>query len=259
MPLSPSGLLDNFLAPAPEIDRVAFLSKHAYAHRGLHGKGKTENSLPAFQAAVEAGFGIELDVQKSRDGEAMVFHDDMLDRLTRETGPVSAKTRTALQQITLADNLSTIPSLDDVLSTVNGRVPILIEIKAEAISVGALCLAVRRSLEGYRGNVAVMSFNPEVCRWFRRHAKRITRGMVITEGADMDMAADLKARFARHAALWRAKPEFLAYDIRNLPSRFASAQRARGLPVLTWTVRTSAQERVASKSADEIIFEQALV
>jgi glycerophosphoryl diester phosphodiesterase len=256
MPLSPSGLLDNFLAPAPEADRVAFLSKHAYAHRGLHGKGVIENSISAFRAAIEAGFGIELDVQKSRDGEAIVFHDEMLDRLTREIGPVATKTRTALQQIMLADTLETIPSLDDVLALVGGRVPILIEIKAETASVGALCLAVRRSLEGYRGEVAIMSFNPEVCRWFRRHAKRITRGIVMTEGSDMDMAADLKARFARHAALWRAKPEFLAYDIRNLPSRFAGAQRARGLPVLTWTVRTSAQERVASQCADEIIFEQ---
>lgn len=256
MPLSPSGLLDNFLTPAPDADRVAFLPKHAYAHRGLHGKGVIENSISAFRAAIEAGFGIELDVQKSRDGEAIVFHDEMLDRLTREIGPVATKTRTALGQILLADTLETIPSLDDVLALVGGRVPILIEIKAETASVGALCLAVRRSLEGYRGDVAIMSFNPEVCRWFRRHAKRITRGIVMTEGSDMDMAADLKARFARHAALWRAKPEFLAYDIRNLPSRFAGAQRARGLPVLTWTVRTSAQERVASQCADEIIFEQ---
>ncbi len=256
MPLSPSGLLDNFLAPAPEDDRVAFLAKHAYAHRGLHGKGVVENSISAFRAAVDAGFGIELDVQKSRDGEAIVFHDEMLDRLTRETGPVATKTRTALQQIMLADTLETIPSLDEVLALVGGRVPILVEIKAETTSVGALCLAVRRSLEGYRGAIAIMSFNPEVCRWFRRHAKRITRGLVMTEGADMDMAAELKARFSRHAALWRAKPEFLAYDIRNLPSRFATAQRMRGLPVLTWTVRTSAQERVASQNADEIIFEQ---
>ncbi len=256
--MSPSGLLDNFLAPAPEGDRVTFLAKHAYAHRGLHGKGVVENSISAFRAAVDAGFGIELDVQKSRDGEAIVFHDEMLDRLTRETGPVATKTRTALQQIMLADTLETIPSLDDVLALVGGRVPILIEIKAETASVGGLCLAVRRSLEGYRGQVAIMSFNPEVCRWFRRHAKRITRGLVMTEGADMDMAAELKARFARHAALWRAKPEFLAYDIRNLPSRFASTQRARGLPVLTWTVRTSAQERIASQNADEIIFEQPL-
>jgi glycerophosphoryl diester phosphodiesterase len=256
MPLSLSGLLDTVLSPPPEAERVAFLKKQPFAHRGLHGAGKLENSMSAFHAAVDAGMGIELDVRASRDGEAMVFHDDTLERLTQEHGPVGARTRAALQRIRFTDQAETIPALDDVLTMVAGRVPILIEIKIDTMNVGLLCLAVRRALEGYRAQVGVMSFNPEVCRWFRRHAPRLARGLVITQSLDIDLAASFKARFKRHVSLWRAKPDFLAYDIGDLPAPFPTQQRARGLPVLTWTVRTAEQERIASECADEVIFER---
>ncbi len=255
MRLSLSSLIDRFLSPAPEPDRIAFLTKQPFAHRGLHGGPVLENSPAAFRAAVDKGFGIELDVQVSRDGEAMVFHDETLERLTQEIGAVANRSRAALQKIMLNGQAECIPALDDILALVAGRVPILIEIKAETASVGQLCLAVRRALEGYRATVGVMSFNPEVGRWFARHAPRLARGLVMMEGQDIDMAASLKGRFARHAALWRAKPDFLAYDIRDLPARFPAAQRSRGLAVLTWTVRTAEQERVAAQAADEIIFE----
>jgi glycerophosphoryl diester phosphodiesterase len=256
MPLSLSGLLDGLLSPAPDPARIGFLKKQAFAHRGLHGGGVVENSGTAFQAAIAGGFGIELDVQASRDGEAMVFHDATLDRLTDQTGPIVDRSRATLEAIMLKGAAEPIPALDTILSLVAGRVPILIEVKAEIGAVGHLCLAVRRALEGYRASVGVMSFNPEVGRWFARHAPRLARGLVMTEGQDIDVAASLKGRVIRHAALWRAKPDFLAYDIRDLPARFPAAQRARGVPVLTWTVRTSEQEQTARTAADEIIFER---
>ncbi len=244
--------LDSLIAEPPEERRVAFLRAHPYAHRGLHGGEIVENSRAAFSAAIAAGHGIELDVQGSADGEAFVFHDAKLERLTGETGNFDAHAGAELERIALTGTSETLPRLSEVLSLVAGRVPILIEVKAPGLLVGILCLAVRRALEGYREPVAVMSFNPSVGRWFHAHAPRIVRGLVVTEENDKG----LRGRTKRHLALWRAKPDFLAYDIRDLPSRFASQQRQRGLPVLTWTVRSDDQAETAMRYADQPIHER---
>jgi glycerophosphoryl diester phosphodiesterase len=251
------GPLETLISPVPLRARVAFLSTRAYAHRGLHGAGRVENSRAAFRAAIDAGFGIELDVQMSHDGEAFVFHDAVLDRLTHDTGPVSERRAAELSEIKLRGTDETIPKIAEVLSLIDGKVPLLIEVKAEHGPVGGLCLAVRRALEGYRGQVAIMSFNPQVGRWFRDHAPRLVRGLVVTENRARKLPDRVRGALARGVSLWRAKPEFLAYDIRDLPSRFAARQRRRGLPILTWTVREADQERTAAAHADEIIFEQA--
>lgn len=244
--------LDSLVAPPPEERRVAFLKTHPYAHRGLHGAEVVENSRAAFSAAIAAGDGIELDVQGSADGEVFVFHDATLDRLTAETGDFAARPGAALADITLSGTSETLPRLSEILSLVAGRAAILIEVKAPGALVGTLCLAVRRALEGYRGPVAVMSFNPAVGRWFHDHAPRIVRGLVVTEEKDRG----LTGRAKRHLSLWHARPDFLAYDIRDLPSRFAVQQRRRGLPVLTWTVRSDDQRNTAMQHADQIIYEK---
>ena len=227
--------LDRWFAPASDKARVGWLKQATYAHRGLHGEGRVENSPSAFAAAIERGLGIECDVQRSRDGEAMVFHDWDLDRLSSEHGPVKVRDAAELGQIALGATGDTIPTLADLLSQIGGKVPLLIEIKSKReVRVAPLCFAVRRALEGYRGPVAVMSFDPRAVRWFARHAPHIVRGLVVTE----EGRRTLSGRLRRHLSLWQARAEFLAYDIRDLPSRFALAQRARGLPLLTWTVRS---------------------
>lgn len=249
---SPFALPDRLLAPPPAAKRVAFLFAQPFAHRGLHGEGRLENSRAAFAAAIEAGHGIECDVQLSRDGEVFVFHDDDLGRLTSVSGAVAVQPAARLHSITLAGTIETIPRLSEVLELVAGRAPLLIEVKTKERQVARFCLAVRHALEGYRGLAAVMSFNPEVGRWFADHAPRIIRGLVVTE----EGKRGLRGRFERHWSLWRARPDFLAYDIRDLPSRFASAQRARRLPMLTWTVRTAQAEATALVHADQIIYER---
>jgi glycerophosphoryl diester phosphodiesterase len=254
MPLSPFAPLDRWLAPAPEPGRVAWIGEHIYAHRGLHGPAAPENSPGAFAAAIAGGFGIECDIQRSADGQAIVFHDWELDRLTGETGPVSRHTAAQLGMIGLAGSEDTIPSLRQLLDLVAGRVPILIEIKSRKDRrVGALCLAVRRVLEGYRGAHGVMSFDPRVPRWFADHAPLTVRGLVMTEENDRA----LPGRLRRHFALWHARPDFLAYDVRDLPSGFATAQRTRGLPVATWTVRSAELRQRAAEHADAPIAEAA--
>jgi glycerophosphoryl diester phosphodiesterase len=250
MRLSPSSLIDGLLAPAPERRRVERLIPLPYAHRGLHGRGRIENSLSAFEAAIAQRHGIELDVQASRDAHAMVFHDYELDRLTGESGAVADRTAAELQRIRLKGSGDTIPTLADVLRLVGGRVPMLIELKAPERKVAALCLAVLRSLEGYRGPVGIMSFNPEVSRWFSTHAPRVTRGLVVTEAGRR-----WRGMLERRLALWRSRPDFLAYDVRDLPSRFAARARRRGLPVFTWTCRDAEQVKRARAHADQIIYE----
>ena len=216
--------------------RVGWLRQAAYAHRGLHGEGRVENSPSAFAAAIERGLGLECDVQRSRDGEAMVFHDWELDRLTGENGAVKARDAADIERIVLSNTDETIPSLSDLLTRIGGKVPLLIEIKSRRdVRFAPLCFAVRRALEGYRGPVAVMSFDPRAVRWFASHAPHIVRGLVVTE----EGRRTLSGRLRRHLTLWQARAEFLAYDIRDLPSRFAAAQRERGVPLLSWTVRSA--------------------
>lgn len=253
MPLSPSRAIDEAFAPAPDSRRIAALTAVPFAHRGLHGDGRIENSRAAFEAALAAGHGIELDVQASRDGHAMVFHDEELDRLTGAEGPLARRTEAELGRIALKGTGETIPGLPEILRLIGGRAPLLIEIKSPGRHVAPLCLSVVHALDGYRGAVGVMSFNPEVGRWFARHAPRRTRGLVVTESGKKGA----RGWAERNLALWRAKPDFLAYDIRDLPSHFAGRARRRGVPILTWTVRTPEERARAKKFADQLIYEQA--
>ncbi|MEH6790984.1 glycerophosphodiester phosphodiesterase family protein [Parasphingorhabdus sp.] len=244
-------ILDNLFAPAPPAGRVAFLKGQPYAHRGLHGNGVLENSPAAFEAAIKLGHGIECDVQAAEDGRAFVFHDYELDRLTERSGPIAGLRAEDIDQIQLRDGHGKIPRLRETLAQIAGRVPVLIEIKSRNRRVGPLCLSVRRALEGYGGKAAIMSFNPLVSAWFRSNAGHVVRGLVVTEEHDRNW----RGRLTRHRNLWIAKPDFLAYDIRDLPSRFAASQRTRGLPLVTWTVRSAEQEQTAFRHADEPVYE----
>jgi len=231
-------------------DRLHELIAKPFAHRGLHGPGRVENSRAAFEAAIEARHGIELDVQASRDGQAMVFHDERLDRLAEHAGPVGGMARAELERIRLRDSDETIPSLADVLALIAGRAPLLIEVKAPGREAGALSRAVAGALKTYMGPVAVMSFNPEVGHWFARHDPGRLRGLVVTE-----KGKKWRGWLTRRLALWRSRADFLAYDIRDLPSGFAEAAQRRGLRVLTWTVRSVKDRARAAEHADQIIYE----
>lgn len=248
--------LDRWRSPPPKPAKVAWLSTVAYAHRGLHQPGVPENSLTAFRDAIDRGMGIECDVQRSSDGQAMVFHDFELDRLTAETGPVIERSSAELARIELSGSGDRIPTLKRMLDEVAGRVPVLIEIKSKRGSfkhVGALCQTVRRVLEGYAGPHAIMSFDPRVSRWFADRSPLTVRGLVVTE----ENSKTLIGMVRRRLSLWAARPDFLAYDIRDLPSRFAAGQRQRGLPVLTWTVRSAEHQERAAAHADAPIAEGA--
>ena len=254
MRLSPFAPIDGLLAPAPDPARVGWLRQWDFAHRGLHDAQAPENSPRAFAGAIKRGMGIECDVQKSRDGRAMVFHDWTLERLTGETGPIGERDAAELETIAVGGSSDRMPTLDRLLDQIAGQVPLLIEVKSKRDrNPLPLCLAVRRALEGYRGDVAVMSFDPRVPKWFFRHARDVVRGLVVTE----EGTRNVKGRWRRQLALWHAKPDFLAYDIRDLPSAFANEQRERGLPLCTWTVRSPELRARAAVHADAPIAEGA--
>lgn len=245
-------LFDNLLVPAPEKERAGWLTRFTYAHRGLHSANVVENSPSAFAGAIARGLGIECDVRKTRDGRAIVFHDETLDRLTSASGAVATRSVGEITQIRLSGSDEHIPTLRDLVAQIGSAVPLLIEIKTlRERPVGPLCLAVRAELEGYSGAVAVMSFDPRVAQWFARHARHLLRGLVMSE-AD---GANARARFARRLLFWRARPDFLAYDVTSLPSPFVAEQRARGMPVLIWTVASAEHLALAANHADACIAE----
>lgn len=244
-------------ATDPWSDALAFLVSQPFAHRGLHdaAAGVVENSLAAFDRAIAVGHGIELDVQLTYDGDVIVFHDATLERLTDAQGRVDRTSRAKLQQIRLKGTVETLQTLDAVLQHIHGRVPVLIEAKTTDATYLPVCFAVRRALEGYRGPAAVMSFNPNLVGWFAKHAPHIFRGLVMSDENRQRGPFGLKRRLEQQLSLWRAQPQFLAYDIRSLPSPLTAAFRAKGKPVLTWTVRSAADHERAAVHADQIIYE----
>ena len=232
------------------------------SHRALHGPGRPENSLAAVRAAVAAGYGIEIDVQPSADAVAMVYHDDTLDRLTGAEGPVAARTAAELGAITLAGGDAGIPTLAEVLDAVAGRVALLIEIKdqdgAMGPGVGGLERAVARALEGYGGPVAVMSFNPHSVAAMAALAPEVPRGLTTYGWDDAEAQALPEARRAELAAIAdfeRVGASFISHDRRDLGAPRVAKLKARGVPVLCWTVRTAEQESQAREIADNITFE----
>jgi glycerophosphoryl diester phosphodiesterase len=227
--------------------RLAALFAKPFAHRGLHGAGIIENSRAAFRAAIEAGHGIELDVQASGDGVAIVFHDYELGRLTEAQGKLVEMGAAALGAIPLKGESEGLPTLTEILALIDGRAPLLIEVKSPGRRVAGLSGAVARALDSYIGPVAVMSFNPSVPRWFAHHRADVLRGLVVTEAGKPE-----SGKLKRKLSLWWSRADFLAYDIRDLPSRFAAAS---GLPVGTWTVRSEAQRATAAAHSDQIIYE----
>ena len=244
--------IDSALAPSPEAERVAWLGQWRYAHRGLHGEGRIENASAAFRAALEAGVGIECDIQRSADDEPMVFHDWDFKRLVGRPDRTDALTAAEWRTLSYLEHEDAPIALADLLEMVAGKVPLLIEIKSRPrYDVATTCLKVRDALDGYGGHHAVMSFDPRVSRWLRRNSPQTVRGLVIRE----DEHGFTQKAWQRRLALWTAKPDFIAYHIAALPNAWVDELRSRGFPVATWTVVGEEERSRAKACADALIFE----
>ena len=243
--------------PLPE----GFLAR-PIAHRALHGPARPENSAEALRAAAEAGWGIEIDLQLSADGEPMVFHDATLDRMTAETGPLRARTAAELSALPLTGGAEGMPTFVRALEIVGGRVPLLVELKDQSqgldLTDGALERAAAAAALGYDGPLAFMSFNPHAVLWCAQVAPRIPRGLTTTDFRPEDWPGIAPARLAHlreMADLTAAGAAFVSHDRRDLANPKLAEIRAAGLPILTWTIRSHAEAQEALRIADQITFE----
>lgn len=215
-----------------------------YAHRGLHNASYPENSLPAFYAAIQRGYGIELDVRLTKDGNVAVFHDASVKRMCGASKNVSDMTLTELRSLPLSNTVYTVPTLSEVLALVDGRVPLLIEIKGEG-KEERLCRAVATLLDTYSGAYAIQSFSPFVLGWFKRYRPRFARGQIVCKLKTIPGRKHSRlSAFALTHMLTNviARPDFISISGSQLKSLSfklcVSLFKCRGF---VWTVRKQEQ------------------
>jgi glycerophosphoryl diester phosphodiesterase len=233
------------------------------AHRALHdrARGRIENSPAAIRAARAAGYAIEIDLQLSKDGVPMVFHDEDLGRLTGEAGWVWDRTAAELGQIRLKDSEETIPTLAQVLALVGGAVPLLIEIKDQTMAMaetdGRLEAAAVAALAPYSGPVALMSFNPHCLAHLARLAPHLPRGITTSaygpDWAPLDPATCDRLREIPDYD--RVGASFISHEAADLGRPRVAELKAAGAAVLCWTVTSPEIEAEARKVAQNITFE----
>ncbi len=230
-----------------------------FAHRGLWNenseKGIPENSLAAFKNACEKGYGIELDIQLSKDGEVIVFHDYTLDRMAGVDKKLSECTYEELSSLFLCGGTEKIPSLKEVLDTVNGQVPLLIELKGESTS-DQLCLKADEILKDYKGAYCVESFNPVLLSRYRKNRPEIFRGQLLTNSFKKKKSF-LYLIIDNMLLNFLSRPDFVAFDkeiINSFPVKLAtklfSAER------FVWTMKTKEERALARSINANSIFEK---
>lgn len=236
----------------------SWLVETPIAHRGLHDKNAPENSLAAFAKAIEKGFACEFDVHLLADNTVAVFHDEGLSRMTGNDGYLKYLSKNDLKALKLKDSKECIPTLEEVLSLIDGQVPILIEIKNQH-KVGKLEQRVIDILKKYKGEFAVMSFNPYSVAYFKKHAPNFVRGQ-LSGSFKGEMAKNSKTskitRFVLRRMLLNkrvSEPNFIAYEDGALPNRFVN--KYKNLPLLAWPVSSKKDYLRVVKFCDNVIFE----
>jgi glycerophosphoryl diester phosphodiesterase len=240
-----------------QVSAPKWLRTRPIAHRGLHDLGRSvpENSLAAFRRAVEGDYPIELDVRLLGDGGVAVYHDATLDRLTGRRAALVDLTSREASRVRLISTTECMPLLDDALDLVGGRVPLLIEVKNPDDRVGPLERGVLQRLQGYRGPVAVQSFNPYALRWFKAMAPEIPRGQLTCDFRREPLPAHRKFLLRNLLLKGVSAPSFVAFDIACLPHWRMPGLRRRKVTILGWTVRGEQEEAWARRHCDNIIFE----
>lgn len=204
--------------------------------------------MAAFRAAIERNYAIECDLCLSSDACPVVFHDDVLERLTAETGPLHLRTERELCALPVCGSAETIPSLEGLLACIAGQVPVVLELKSSPGREAPFAAGLAKRLKSYDGPVAVMSFDPALLAAMRREANALPRGLV-AQGGWRSAPHHLRAILAHNL-------HFVSYSVADLPTPAPLlARNLLGLPLICWTVRTQTQWRKAARWADQITFE----
>jgi glycerophosphoryl diester phosphodiesterase len=245
---------------SPQLRDLSWLVARPIAHRGLHDKSKgvLENTESAFAAAIRGNYTIECDLQVTREGKAVVFHDETLERLTEAEGLAKLRTVKELKSLAYRVGNDRMQTLQELLEQVNGKVPLVIELKSHWDGDETLALQALKVLEDYDGPYCLMSFDPDAIAAVATYSPSTVRGIVADRTVDsyynsLPLGRRLEMRSFSH--LTRTRPHFVSYYFRDLP--FAPVQRIRaaGYPVITWTIRSEEQARVARRYSDQITFE----
>ena len=238
-------------------ERMDFIEHYRLvAHRGLHdsAKGVPENSLAAFQLAIERGHAIELDLRITADRQVVVFHDSTLERMTGVPGQVDRWVLADLKKLRLLGTEQCIPTLDEMLELVNGQVPLLIEIKRdEGQELGRLEAILVKRLAQYNGMVIIESFDPEVLVWLRRNAPEFIRGQL----GSISKSEPKITRYSKYLLFNpMTQPDFIAFHVRSIDYKLRMNCKKRNVPLIGWTVRTQEDLKRARQLCDGIIYEK---
>ena len=235
---------------------ISWLTQFPIAHRGLHDNKRSvpENSIPAFQSAVEHGYPIELDIRKTSDNQIVVFHDQYLLRLTGLNQRLEDLPFQSIKNATLQNTDCRIPLFETVLKTVDGKVPILIDIKNDK-TAGVLESRFYEIIRNYSGKFAVESFNPTTLEWFKKNASGILRGRVAYDHHVENFRLLRRYRIGRFLKDPMGSPDFVAYDIRCRPYWAVQFHRGKGAVVLGWTAKNEKQMTGCRKYFDNLMFE----
>ena len=238
---------------------ISWLIETPIAHRGIDNKNSPENSMKAFQNAIDKGYGIELDVQFSKDKELVVFHDNKLSRLTGDKRRVKDVNYAELKNLKLKGTNETIPTLKEVTHLINGQVPLLIEIK-DGKEVDKLAEKTYNIMKNYKGNYAIQSFNPFIIQWFKDNASEVIRGQL--SGTLAKGANDLQVykKFAPSNLLlnFKSKPNFISYELKGIDNLSVRILKSRNYPIISWTIKNEDDMKKAYNSTDNIIFDNIL-
>jgi len=247
---------------AQEINAPDWLTARPIAHRGLHSKtkGLVENTLGAAAAAIAKGYAIECDIQRARDGEAMVFHDFQLDRLTRAEGRLDAFSASELAGFAFRDCAESIVSLPAFLAAIDDGAPVIIEIKSRFDGDPRLAERAAAIVAAYRGRVCLKSFDPSLLAKIRAKGVACPLGLIAqahyTEEDWAELTPQQRTSLEDLRDYPAALPDFLSWHVGDLPHAVPQLCRAGiGMPVITWTVRSEIDRAKARQWADQIIFE----
>lgn len=239
-----------------------FLKHNLIAHRGMHNSKKyiPENSLLSFEKAIEKNYIIELDLHILKDNSIIVFHDNNLERMTGINKKVDDCTYEEIKNVKLQNTNNYIPLFNDVLKLVNGKVPLIIELKYENyidIKVGNLEEKTMQLLKDYKGEFAIKSFNPFSINYIRKHYPNVVRGQLASSFKYDNMGIVQKFVLKNMLFNYFSKPDFISYDINGFPNKYVSKFREEKM-VLGWTVRSEADLEKARKYCDNFICENIL-